>query len=106
MKVKDLFSDKEEYLEDKTLNSFPYPKAISKIDEANLKQIAKDLNVEYINMSKQSNMNKKLKELKKDFKKQVSEDDKKNAYQDIYYLFVIPFLGLIIYEFINYKQKL
>ena len=64
MKVKKYsFSESKEYLEDNTQNTYPHPKAISKIDEENLKQIAKDLGIEYVNMQKTSNVDKILKKI-------------------------------------------
>lgn len=106
MKVKYSYKDNEEYLEDKSGSGYPYPKAISKIDEKNLKQVASDMGVEYINMSKQSNIDKKLKEIKKELQSGVAEEDKKAGFEDVYYIFVVPLILLIAYEFINYKKKL
>lgn len=106
MKVKYSYKDEEEYLEDKTTNEYPYPKAVSKIDENNLKQIASDIGVEYIHMNKQSDIDKKIKEIKKEIQKGISEEDKKTAYEDIYYIFVIPLIVLVAFEFINYKKRL
>lgn len=90
------------YLED--TSDYPYTTAISKIDEKNLKQIADDIGIDYIHMDRQSNIDKKLEDLKSD--KFISSDEKTNSYVDIYYIFVIPLLLLFIFEFINYKRKL
>ena len=56
-----MFDDTEDYIKDRTDNK----NAVSKIDENNLNSIAKDLNIEYIYMDKQSNINKKLKDIGK-----------------------------------------
>lgn len=106
MKVKYSYKDSAEYLEDRSTDEYPYPKAISKIDENNLKKIASDIGIDYINMSKQSNIDKKLKEIKKEVQNKISDEDKKTSFEDIYYIFVIPLLLLVIYELINYKKKL
>lgn len=106
MKVKDRYDDTEEYLEDQTTHSYPYPKAVSKIDEDNLKQIADDIGVDYINMSKQSEIDSKLKEIKKQVNGEVPEETKKESFSDTYYYFVIPLLILLTIEFIIYKRKL
>lgn len=55
-------------------------------------------------MDRQSNIDDKLEELKTS--KFISSDEKSNSYTDIYYIFVIPLLLLLIFEFINYKRKL
>lgn len=105
MKVKEKYSSTEEYLED-TTQRYPYPKAVSKLDEENLKTVAKDIGLEYINMKKQSNIDYKLNEITRNIRKEVVEDNNKNGYIDIYYIFVIPLLVLLVYEFINYKKKM
>lgn len=106
MKVKGRYDDTEEYLEDKTSKDYPYPKAVSKIDEDNLKQVADDIGIDYINMSKQSAIEQKLKEIKKQVNGEVPEETKKESFSDTYYYFVIPLLILLVIEFIIYKRKL
>ena len=95
MKVTD-YSGNKQYLQDRS-SEYPYKDAISVLDEENLNAIADDMGIEYINMSKQSNIDDKLREI---------NGDKKNDYTDIYYIFVIPLVILLIWEFINYKRKL
>ena len=104
MKVEEYLYSMGDYLEDMTANVYPYPKAVSKIDEANLKEIASDLKIDYINMSKQSNMYYKLNEIKQKFENR--SEDTISDYIDIYYIFAIPILGLLVYEFIIYKKKM
>ncbi len=104
MKVKDMYSDKEEYLED-TSADYPYPKAVSKIDEENLKKIAKDMDIDYIHATKQSNIESKVKEIKRDAIQNLG-DTQKMLYDDIYFIFVIPLLGMLLFELINYRKNL
>ena len=106
MKVTDRYSGSTSYLEDKTDYSiYPYPKAVSKIDESNLKAIANDMGVDYINMSKQSNINSKISEIKSRYE-DASSVENKNGYTDLYFVFAAPLLGLLVYEFVVYKKKL
>ena len=81
-----------------------YEDAISKIDEGNLKKIASDLEIDYVNMNKQSNIDKVLKPIKK---AQVREStvSKKNNGKDIYYYFVIPLVILLLWEFIDFRRR-
>lgn len=106
MQVTDRFLNTTSYLEDKSDYSvYPYPKAVSKIDESNLKKVADDIGVEYINMLKQSNINSKISEIKKQYEEEAGSTSKA-GYTDIYYVFVIPLLGIMVYEFVIYKKKL
>ena len=106
MKVTDRYSGSTSYLEDKTDYSiYPYPKAVSKIDESNLKAIANDMGIDYINMSKQANVNSKINEVKKKYE-DASSVENKNGYTDLYFVFAVPLLGLLVYEFVVYKKKL
>ena len=34
------------------------------------------------------------------------ENSSDNSYIEIYYIFAIPLIGMLVYEFINYKRKL
>lgn len=96
-------SDKEEYL---VAKNYPTKEiALSKIDEKNLEKIATDLNIDYIHMENQSNIDKKIKEIKKYLASETNSGTKE-GYVDIYYLFVIPLLVLLIYDYIYYKRRL
>ena len=79
-----------------------YGDAISRIDEDNLKSIANDLNIDYINMN-DNNIDNKLNSIKKYSKSSFKSLDKSN-YDDIYYLFVIPILILLLYDFCNIRR--
>ena len=80
--------------------------AISQIDENNLKQIESDLNVDYIQMNKTSNVDYKITDIKQEIANSQTEQDKINSYQDIYYYFAIPLIILFIVDFILKKTKL
>lgn len=103
MKVKNTYSDKEEYLQDQT--SYPYTNAVSKIDEKNLKKIASDIGIDYISMNKQSQIDDKLDSIKQKWIKS-SDIEETNTYTDIYYIFVIPACILLVYDFIIYRRRL
>mgnify|MGYP004497027201 CR=1 FL=1 len=106
MKVKKYaFSDSLEYLEDDTQNIFPYPKAISKIDEGNLQQIASDLGIEYINMQKTSDVDQILKKISRDISKDTQKLDI-NTCDDTYYIFAIILTMVLLFELINYKRRI
>ena len=79
--------------------------ALSKIDEKNLNQIADDLEIDYIHMDRQSNVDKVLKPIKKLAVKESVVSKKSNGI-DIYYYFVIPLLGLLIWEFIEFRRRI
>lgn len=78
-------------------------KAVSKIDEANLEIVASNLEIDYVNMSSQSNLESKLKDIKDGVSYEFDVVDK-TAYADTYYIFVVPLLGLLVYEFINFRR--
>lgn len=105
MKAKEYSTSKddEKYVQDTSV--YPYTDAISKIDENNLKQLANDLNIDYIHMENQSAIKSKLTEIKNGIVNSTKNENK-SSYVDIYYLFVIPLLALLVYEFIIYKRRL
>lgn len=76
--------------------------AVSHIDESNLKQLAKDMKVDYIHMPNTSSLDTCLQTLKQ----QVStsnEKDLEKGYDETYYYFAIPILLLFAVEW--YCQK-
>lgn len=85
--------------------------AVSKIDEVNLKKLAKDFGIEYVN----GNQGKSLDSIINDVKNSAevikkSSDEKKESNQvetatDIYYFFVIPLLILLLFEVITLIRK-
>ena len=80
--------------------------AISKLDENNLKQIAKDMGIEYIRMEKKSNIDKKIDEINKEIINSQSSEEKVSYYKDIYYYFAIPLVILLIVDFVIKKRRM
>lgn len=75
--------------------------AISRIDETNLKQIASDLGISYVNMNNRNGLDSALSDVKsKAPAKLAVKLNKKTAdgYKDIYYYLAIPMLLLLMYE--------
>ncbi|MBP3841913.1 MAG: VWA domain-containing protein [Bacilli bacterium] len=101
MKYKNKYSDEERYLMD---YSGSYGMAVSKIDEKNLKKISSDLRVDYINMNNHNNINYKLKEIKRKNNLRVTANDK-SSYKDIYFIFIIPLLILMVLDFYKIRRK-
>ena len=101
MKSKNKYIDSNEYIKDSTNN---YQIAVSKIDEDNLKKIAKDINIDYVYMDNQSKINNKLKNIENLIKEGVESGDK-STYDDIYYIFVIPLLFSLMFEFNQIRRK-
>lgn len=110
MKVEMLISedDKPEYLYYYD-DDFERHKAISKIDEDNLKKIAGYFDIDYIHMNKQSNIDDKLDELIDSVAgfqtEEQAEEEDKTGYNDIYYIFVIPLVIMLIVDYLYYKKK-
>lgn len=103
MYIKDYFSDDLVVIEDKS--EYPYEKAVSKIDEENLKAIAKDMDIEYINMTAENTLDTVIDNIKKDTASLGDEDSRLDGYKDIYFIFIVPLVGMLVYEFINWKRK-
>ena len=101
MYVNDLYEDSYTYVEDKT--TYPYKKAVSRIDEDNLKTISNSLGIDYVYMDNQSNIDSKLNEIKDGVNYKTSKVDL-TSYEDIYYIFVIPLVGLLGYEFVIFRR--
>jgi len=80
--------------------------AISKIDENNLKKIASDIGVDYVQMSKTTNINAKLNDIKRQISDSQTNEEKISTYQDIYYYFAIPLAILLIVDFIIKKRRM
>ena len=102
MKYKNKYSDEEKYL--MYYSSSGYGKAVSKIDETNLKKISRDLKIDYIRMDKQNNIDSKLNEMKNKANLRVTANDK-SSYKDIYFIFIIPLLLLVILDFNKMRRK-
>lgn len=92
-----------EYIMDYTGTNFG--KAISKIDEKNLKEIANDMDVDYIHITNSNNIKSKIKQIKNKTKSTLESNDK-SSYDDIYYIFVIPLLILLFIEFDRFRRRI
>ena len=99
--------DKPEYLYYYD-DDFNEVKAISKIDEDNLKQIASDLGIHYVHMKKQSEIHEEIEKLQKEIGEHgtYDENDSKKGYKETYYFFMIPLLLLLIFDYVYYKRKI
>ena len=102
MKVDEFNTGEYTYLEDMT-GGYPWPDAVSKIDENNLKKMASELGVEYIHMDKQSNINNKINEIKN--MATMDEGEPEYFYSDIYYFFCWPLLGLMLIDLVLIKKE-
>ena len=80
--------------------------ALSKLDENNLRQISTDLEIDYIQMNKQNNINKKLKIIKEQASNSQLKEDKIKSYKDTYFYFAIPLAILLIINFIIQKRRI
>ena len=80
--------------------------AISKIDEQNLKKLETDMKIDYIKMTKQSNIDYKLEDIKKQVLYTNDEGQKEDSYQDTYYYFAIPLVMLLMIDLIFKKRRM
>ena len=79
--------------------------AISKIDEQNLQQLAKDFKLDYIHMDKQANLKYKITEIKQSITQSFGEKEIMD-YRDIYFYFAIPLEILLIIDLILKKRRM
>lgn len=88
-------------------DDFNKVKAISKIDEGNLKQIASDFGVDYVHMTKQSEVQDEIKKIKASFGKQEGyvENGSKKGFTETYYFFTIPLVLLLLFDAVSFKRK-
>lgn len=82
-------------------------RALSKIDQDNLKQIASDFGVDYIHMEKQSDVDSLMASLKGKVENLPVEmgAQGKGGYEDIYYLFVILLVLVMVWDFVCFKMR-
>ena len=85
--------------------------AVSKIDEVNLKKLAKDFGIEYVNRNQGKSLDSIINDVKNSAEViKKSSDEQKGSNQvetatDIYYFFVIPLLILLLFEAITLIRK-
>ena len=87
-----------------TSNSFPYDAAVSKIDESNLKQIAKDIGVDYVHMTEQSDVDDVIDDILDNVMVE-SENGETVGYEDIYFYFAGALAVMLLIEFVCYKRR-
>ena len=87
-------------------NTYKRETAISKIDEENLKKIASDLKIDYVQMSETSKIDYKLNDLKQKNLDSQTKEEKISSYKDIYYYFAIPLAILLIVDFVLKKRRM
>ena len=102
MYVKSYYTDREELLED--TSSYPRKPAVSVIDEKNLKSIASDIGVKYINMNDSTNIDSTISKIKKESVSE-SKDGKVTGYADIYYIFAAMLVVVMMWEFVDIRRK-
>ena len=102
MYVKSYYTDQEELLED--TSAYPRKPAVSKIDESNLKSIADDLEVSYINMNDSQNIDPVLEKIQRE-NTGDSKTGKVNGFVDIYYIFAAIFAVLLMLDFGDVRRK-
>lgn len=102
MYVKSYYTDREELLED--TSSYPRKPAVSVIDEKNLKSIASDIGVKYINMNDSANIDSTISKIKKESVSE-SKGGKVTGYADIYYIFAAMLVVVMMWEFVDIRRK-
>jgi Ca-activated chloride channel family protein len=87
--------------------NFDEKKALSKIDEDNLESIADNLGVDYVHMTKTSDIDACLAKVRSGIESAPKEksEESTEGYSDTYYFFVIPLLLLLMFDFIYYKRR-
>ena len=80
--------------------------ALSKLDENNLKSLANDLKIDYIQMNKQKNVDYKLNDIKKKLVSIEKNEKDMKVYNDIYFYFAIPLIIVLFVDFINKKRRI
>lgn len=102
MREYDKYTEQEDYIYDDTKDF--NTKAVSKIDENNLKQLASDMGIDYFNMNN-DNLNSKLNKISNLKSSNITSLDKLN-YEDIYYIFIPPLLILLVLELNKFRRKI
>ena len=100
----DQYSSKNETKYIMYSNNLTYEKAVSKMNEYNLKQISNDLGIPYVHMTQTSNMERHLFTIKSLMKNKMTASNKK-TYDDTYYYLVFPLLLLLVLEFKKVRGK-
>lgn len=78
--------------------------AVTRIDEDNLESMALDMDIPYINMSQDGALEPVLESIR-EMHEAEPEDDTRQGYVDVYYVFMIPLAILVAYEFVSLKRR-
>lgn len=78
--------------------------AITRIDEDNLNTLAQDMGISYLYMNNENVLEPFVEEMVNNFLSEP-EEEFRQGYKDIYYLFMIPLAVLVSYEFISLKRR-
>jgi len=78
--------------------------AVSQINEENLKQIASDLDIDYIHMNHYSNVAYLIESIKNGSSLSIEKSDSV-SYEDTYYYYVIPLAIMLILELVIFVRK-
>ncbi len=81
--------------------------ALSYIDEANLQSIANDMGIDYVHMTSRSELDNTLKKVMQQLAmaEDSEEEDSTTGYSDTFFYLLIPFIPLLVADFIYYKRK-
>lgn len=81
--------------------------ALSYIDEENLQSIASDMGVEYVHMTKTSQIDATLKKVMTQIEQAGDATEKSSlaGYSDTFFYILIPLIPLLVFDFIYYKRK-
>lgn len=81
--------------------------ALSRIDEDTLKSIATDMGVDYVHMTSRSELDNTIKEVMQQLAnaEDSEEEDTITSYSDTFFYLLIPFIPLLVIDFIYYKRK-
>ena len=79
-------------------------KAVSKLDADNLKDIADQMQVEYVNMKESSDVDNVINGIL-DNVKVTQQERTEVAYLETYYYFLPPLIVLLLWDFVHYKRK-
>lgn len=102
MQVKNYYDEEVTTIMD--YDTYPEEPAISKIEEQNLKRIAKDLGLSYIHMSDDPKLDEIIAKIKKEANVTrensivTTSADPYMGAKDLYFVFVIPLVVLLMYE--------
>lgn len=96
------YKDSDNYLLDRS--TYPYKRAVSVLDEKNLKQIANDIGITYVNMNKTSNIDTLLDSIEKSSPKRLSTTSIYSC-DDTYYIYTIVLVILLGAEYVLYRMN-